>query len=427
MKKITSTVLLALFILPALDVTAQERDTLKLSIIRVEKKIIPDTVYSFSTRVDTVALQPVKTDTSKIVKDVNPQDLEEMKYHIKLMGNIRVNSYYDLNGMTSTEGFLPYDIPVGEETVEGLSSVYIGARQSRFGVEGTANTKVGQIRTYLEVDFASSTGSFWRLRHAFAEWNFLKLGYTWSTFLDNASIPNTVDFEGPNSALSKKSGIIRYERKFGEKSIAGLSLEAPESDYTNPADSLITNKSKQSNFDIAGRYKRLNKWGHIQLAGIFRRIDYLHKDKMDVMYGWGLLLSTAIRVNPKHNIFSQYSFGEGIANYYVGFNNRKLDAVYDPNTDNMTLKQIQGGFVTYTYILNPSWRFSMTGGISFIKGKDFEPPETFKSSRYIAANVFYDPIETISLGFEVTSGSRTNLDSQTGHATRISAIASFNF
>jgi hypothetical protein len=69
----------------------------------------------------------------------------------------------------------------------------------------------------------------------------------------------------------------------------------------------------------------------------------------------------------------------------------------------------------------------MTGGISFIKGKDFEPPETFKSSRYIAANVFYDPIETISLGFEVTSGSRTNLDSQTGHATRISAIASFNF
>lgn len=240
-------------------------------------------------------------------------------------------------------------------------------------------------------------------------------------------MPVTVDFEGPNSSLSKRNGIIRYERKFGEKSIAGLSLEAPETDYYNPADSLITNKSKQSNFDLAGRYKYLNPWGHIQIAGIFRRIDYLHQDKMDVMYGWGLLLSTVINLTPKHKIFSQYSLGEGIANYYVGFNNRQLDAVYDSTSDNMTLKQIQGGFVTYTYILNPSWRFSMTGGISYIKGKDFESPETFRSSKYLAANFFYDPIETISLGFEIASGTRTNIDSQTGTATRIAAIASFNF
>ena len=90
--------------------------------------------------------------------------------------------------MKSTEGFLPYDIPVGEEKIEGLSSVYIGARQSRFGIEGEANTRVGHIVTYMEVDFASSTSSLWRLRHAYAEWNFFKIGYTWTTFMDNASL-----------------------------------------------------------------------------------------------------------------------------------------------------------------------------------------------------------------------------------------------
>ena len=61
------------------------------------------------------------------------------------------------------------------------------------------------------------------------------------------------------------------------------------------------------------------------------------------------------------------------------------------------------------------------------KGKDFEPSDTFKSSMYFASNVFYNPIETIRLGFEVTAGSRTNLDMQKGNSTRISLMASFDF
>jgi len=418
--------LLMIFLFVFVNSGAQIRDTLRLTITEVEKKSA-DTVYYFSSRVDTIAMQPVKTDTSKIVTDKNSQDLQTSKYQIKFMGSIRANGYYDFNGMTSTEGFLPYDIPVGEEKIEDLSSIYIGARQSRFGIEGEAFTRVGHIITYMEVDFASSTSSLWRLRHAYAEWNFLKIGYTWTTFMDNASLPTTVDFEGPNSALSKRNGLIRYERIFGERSILGLSLEAPQSDYYNPADSVLTNKSTQSNFDIAGRYKYYNKWGHIQIAGIFRRIDYLYQDQMDILYGWGILLSTVININPKNTIYSQYSIGESIANYYVGFSNRQLDAVYDPESGKMTQKLIKGGFATYTHIFNPELRFSVTGGLSFLDELDFESSDTFRSSQYFAANFFYYPIETINIGIELTTGSRTNLDNQTGRATRISLLGSFNF
>jgi hypothetical protein len=251
---------------------AQVRDTLKVTITKVESKPA-DTVFYFSSRVDTIAMQPVKTDTSKIVTDKNAQDLTASKYKISFKGSVRVNAYYDFDGMTSTEGFLPYDIAVAEDNAVDLSSTYIGARQSRFGVEGVANTKVGHIKTYMEVDFASATNSFWRLRHAYAEWNYLKIGYTWSTFMDNASLPVTVDFEGPNSSLSKRHGLIRYERKFGTKNIAGLSIETPEADYYNPADSAINDKSKQDNFDIAGRYKYVDKWGHVQISGVLRRIN----------------------------------------------------------------------------------------------------------------------------------------------------------
>ena len=414
-------------ILLNINVQAQVRDTLKLTITRVERQIITDTVYMFSSRVDTIALQPIKTDTSKVAKDINPLDLAESKYQIKFMGSIRANAYYDFTGMPSTEGFMPYDIPVGEDAINGLSSIYAGARQSRIGVEGNANTRVGKIKTYIEADFASKSESLLRLRHAYAEWNFFKVGYSWSTFMDNASLPATVDFEGPNSSLNKRHGIIRYERKYGEKSIAGISLESPETDYYNPADTLIQNKSKQSNFDIAGRYKYFSKLGHFQIAGIFRRIQYLNHTKMDVLYGWGVLLSTNIDINKSNILFAQYSFGRGIANYYVGYVGRQLDAVYDPSLEKMTLKAITGGFVTYTHLFNPSWRFSVTSGSSLIRGKDFETSDTFSSSWYLASNVFYNPIETIRLGFEVTTGSRTNLDMQKGNSTRLAFMASFDF
>jgi hypothetical protein len=419
--------MMILLAMVCIDAQAQVRDTLKLTITKIERLIITDTVYVFSSRVDTIALQPIKTDTSRVAKDINPLDLAESKYKIKFMGSVRANAYYDFTGMPDTEGFMPYDIPVGEDDIEGLSSIYAGARQTRLGVEGNANTRVGKIKTYVEADFASKSESLLRLRHAYAEWNFFKIGYSWSTFMDNSSLPTTIDFEGPNSALNKRLGMIRYERKYGKSSIAGVSLESPQSDYFNPADSLLQNKNKQSNFDIAARYKYFNKMGHFQIAGILRRIQYLNQTKMDVLYGWGILFSTKIDLNAKNFLSGQYSLGQGIANYYVGFVGKQLDAVYDPALEKMTLKTIRGGFLSYSCIFSPSWRFSLTGGTSNIVGKDFEPSDTFHSSRYFASNVFYNPIETIRLGFEVTSGSRTNLDLQKGKSTRISLMASFDF
>ncbi len=201
----------------------------------------------------------------------------------------------------------------------------------------------------------------------------VKLGYTWSTFMDNASLPQTVEFEGPNSSLSKRHGLIRYERKLKTENIVGVSLESPKADYYNPADTLISNASDQRNLDLASRYKYFDKWGHVQVAGILRKIDVLQQGKMEVIYGWGVLLSSTVFIKEKHQINAQYSIGKGIAYYYVGFTNRQLDAVYNPNTGNMMLKGIYGGFINYSYRYNPTLVFSVIGGISQMKCEEFEP------------------------------------------------------
>ena len=129
----------------------------------------------------------------------------------------------------------------------------------------------------------------------------------------------------------------------------------------------------------------------------------------------------------KTSDYSQYSIGKGIAYYYVGFTNEQLDAVFNPNTNKMELTQIQGGFISYTYQYNKEFLFSATAGVSGIKNKEFEPADTFKSSRYVAVNGFYQPIETIRLGLELTNGTRKNIDNQKGNAKRISMNAKFDF
>jgi len=50
-----------------------------------------------------------------------------------------------------------------------------------------------------------------------------------------------------------------------------------------------------------------------------------------------------------------------------------------------------------------------------------------KAVQYYAANVFYYPIETISLGMELTTGTRKKFNDYKGHATRFSMLAMFNF
>lgn len=414
-------------LLLGLIANAQQRDTLKVTITEIEKHLRPDTVFYFSSRVDTIALQTIKTDTSEIVRDVNIQDLEESKYIIKFKGSARINSYYDFSGLTSTEGFMPYEIPVGAGEIPGLTSIYIGARQSRIGVEGSANTKVGRIKTYMEVDFASNTDSYLRLRHAYAEWNFVKLGYTWSTFMDNASLPQTVEFEGPNSSLSKRHGLIRYERVVKPKNIIGLSLESPKADYYNPADSVLVTSPDQRNLDLAGRYKYFDNWGHIQLAGIIRKIAFVEQGKIEAQYGWGLLLSTTLHFTKKHQLSSQYSMGNGIAYYSVGLTKRHMDAVFNPNNNTMVLKRVSGGFVNYAFRPYSNMVFSAIAGISFVGCEEFEPGNSFMSSQYYGINSFYNPIETISLGLEFTFGTRKNFDNQVGDATRISLLAKFDF
>ncbi len=88
--------------------------------------------------------------------------------------------------------------------------------------------------------------------------------------------------------------------------------------------------------DLTAHYRMMGDWGHVQVAGIARWIgaealcdtdqtdddalDYCPNDQAEVIYddndfGWGINLTTVIKVLEKDAIRAGIVYGEGIASY----------------------------------------------------------------------------------------------------------------
>src|SRR5262249_8675791 len=75
---------------------------------------------------------------------------------------------------------------------------FMGVRQTRFGVRSKIPTKHGDVESQFEwelfgvgVDAGQTT---FRLRHAYGDWKWLRVGQTWSPFMDIDVFPNSIEY-----------------------------------------------------------------------------------------------------------------------------------------------------------------------------------------------------------------------------------------
>ena len=108
-------------------------------------------------------------------------------------------SSHDFSPAGNTSKFIPSSIPTGPNP--GNDNTSLSVAPSRLSLELRNNTNYGPLRIYFENDFnngPNTTNSF-RLRHFYGQWQNILIGQTWSAWEDADVIPDTVDFEGPNS------------------------------------------------------------------------------------------------------------------------------------------------------------------------------------------------------------------------------------
>ena len=63
----------------------------------------------------------------------------------------------------------------------------------------------------------------------------LLAGQTWSTFVDEANIPNTIDFESPMAFPSIRQAQLRWTQKLGAKASWSVAVEDNKSTITLPS------------------------------------------------------------------------------------------------------------------------------------------------------------------------------------------------
>jgi hypothetical protein len=383
-----------------------------------------DSAVSDTATVDTAAI-----DSTKIVEDVHPEDIVESGFEVNVSGYVRVNAFYDVEGMRNTESFRPIEIPMGSENTEQYKGLYLGARQSRIGVESIAPTRIGRLRTYIEGDFVGPQETFtFRLRHAFGQAGYWTVGQTWSTAMDLSALPKTVDFEGPNSAVLVRQGLVRFERRFDERYVWGISVENPKPEITY-VENRFESADRQTNFDVTTRLKLEKERGHAQLSGIFRVLSYTDSlGRKHYEVGGGGVLSARFNTHRGGKILAQGIWGLGISRYINGLANAGLDGVVFSDGE-FRLFEVVGWYAAYQWNWNRSGTVNSTVvvGSTGIPNSDDMPPDFYRRGDYATFDTFWRLLRSFELGFGLTMGRRVNNDGAEGTATRIGAIGKFTF
>jgi outer membrane DcaP-like protein len=303
---------------------------------------------------------------------------------------------------------------------------YLSARQSRFGVKGALPTANGTVTGQFEFDMAGvgrDAGlTTIRLRHAWGQWGKIGAGQTNSQFMDADVFPNTVEYWGPNGMLFLRNPQVFYEIYRDGESNARIAIENPgaSGDGGLVADRVeIQNvKPRFPSPDFTGHYRLGGrKWGYVQFGGALRYLGYddlLPNDQFDLnghVWGWGIAVSSNVKVGPGDTLRVQLIQGAGIENY---FNDAPIDVAVKTNPGSSVtpvVGEALGDFGLSLYF-DHSWNDHLTSAVGYsrvdISNSNGQAPNAYKTGQYFSGNLLVTPAKNALMGGEFLWAHREN-------------------
>jgi hypothetical protein len=372
---------------------------------------------------------PVTGKDSKVpdAEGVFKEPLEVGEFKVQFGGFAKVDAMYDFDPIGNEDQFAVNTIPVEGDpnSLLGASS-NITAKQTRLSVDVRNETSVGLIRAYVEGDFFGSGSSF-RLRHGYGEWNGLLGGQTWTTFQDISARPFTLDYEGPDSEIFKRQPQIRYTATPWERVALAIAIEDPDNEISAPAG--ISGVGRSQMPDIAAHGRIMRDWGHVQIGGILRQLRFVSDDGSgidDSAVGYGLNFSGKLNVAKRDAVMGQIAFGSGLGKYIFAFEGTGSDAVVTPVGEVETI-DAWATVLGYTHHWSDQFVSTISGGYAGLDNRPIQPSDAIKSARSFHANLVYSPHRLINIGGEVIWGQRRDKSGAKGDATRLQFTVQYKF
>jgi hypothetical protein len=365
----------------------------------------------------------------------------------RFRGFVRLTGLYDLNPIGSRDDFVTNTIPVPQQNGQNNN---VSARYSRIGLDTWTPTSIfdWNVHTFIEADYFNGPaqavgggGNPFRLRFAFVDFGYFRVGQQNTVFMDSNAFPNTVDFAGPRGLANLRRPTVRVTVPLADKLFWAGAIEQPFSDITTNGQGV----NVQDIPDFATHLRYESDLGHVQLSSILRAIEYRPTGgEVTRRTGWGLSASTvfhpwAILVgsnpvrkdNPtgleRSRVLLQYTFGWGIGRYIQDTAGLGLDGQVDPTTGAFSTLYAEGWSVSYEHWFTEKWLSNVTYSEDRVVNTPDQPGNTYVGAKYLAASLWYIPIRNMSIGAEYLWGERENLDGQRGRANRINGLLQYNF
>jgi len=224
---------------------------------------------------------------------------------MRIGGYIRTDAIYDRSQLGNVNQFRPESIPTPNLDT---SNYNMTARASRLSLESRTDTRWDVLRTYIEIDFVGAGNSTnFRLRHFYGQLKNLLVGQSWSTFHDSDVIPETADFNGPNSWIFQLNPQVRYTHLLAKRHTVSVAAEQPSSGI--PAINPVTAQPVFSTSpmpDFVVRYRYETDDYHFNTAGLFRSVGgVVNSGQSDHVLGYGVMVSGLLRLWGRDNLVFQ--------------------------------------------------------------------------------------------------------------------------
>ncbi len=370
---------------------------------------------------------------------------------MKIGGFVKGTLVKSFDPLATTDRFIVGSIPVGDSEPGAEEQSSLTANQSRVNLETREKTGVGDLRAFVEADFASSGDTF-RLRHAYGQYRNILTGKTWSTFFDPLAGPEEIDFEGINGRTILRQTQIRWFPRIGRQWDLQVALEDPQSEVSeidfrgsaDPGDPAfnpdfgreIDSDGVSDLPDLVASIRRtwFGRW-HLKTAFVWHQVRAQYSQQPSLPKeseaGWGLSTSGAFKagwLDERDNIKFQLIFGDGVSHYVndpssVG----GLDGVFTPDGSKIKTLPILAGFAAYQHWWNDTLRSNFIVSGVQIDNESFQPDDAYKRTIRASTNLFWSPTPRVDVAAEFIWGQRTNRDGQEGDASQVQFATKYRF
>lgn len=324
--------------------------------------------------------------------------------------------------------YVPSLTPVGGTGESATFDAH--ARQSRFFFKtATALDNGKKINGTIEFDMMATpdgdervtNGYSPEIRHAFLTYDNWLMGQTWSTFMDVASLPDSLDFIGnTDGAIFVRQAQVRYTQGGWQ-----VALENPETTVTPNTGGARIVTDDNSVPDVVVKYNHTAAWGSLAFAVMARQLAIESATLDDSTNGYAASFSGKYNISATDDIRFTINSGEGIGRY-IGLN-ASNDAVLSA-TGQLEAIQATGYALAYKHAWDDKWRSSFIySALDIDNEANLTGLAVTDSTSSYAVNLIYQAASKLMFGVEVRHATREILSGAEGDLNRVQFSAKYDF